>query len=334
MNGLTEVFLLLSTMVGMLAAFALGVWAGRGRRPDSVPQPPIAADPSSDIAQLIQKLRLPRNIDVPENLVAWCVSLREAAPLAARIHHAVEQALNDAVEAVHDVIQAPDLDDRYELFAAALLPVYEACAASTAGAGRTAFIEEPIRHFNRDPARTGRRDATEPSHDENGRSTLPVDRNELLRRVEEAARDAARLERSSRFPTEPVGAAVRLKRENSRALDSSQLSKRLSQILKDPENEADENDHSSPESRHPLPLHLIRENAEPASRLKRRPPDSPEEAAERRAGHVVGRAREWYGRPDITIEDVHIACREFGMTFEGDFIRIELEKPLPDESLV
>lgn len=334
MNGLTEVFLLLSTMVGMLAAFALGVWAGRGRRPDSIPQPPIAADPSSDIAQLIQKLRLPRNIDIPENLVAWCVSLREAAPLAARIHHAVEQALNDAVGAVHDIIQTPDLDDRYELFAAALLPVYEACAAWTAGAGRTAFIEEPIRHFHREPARIGRREATETGYGENERSTRPVDRAELLRRVEEAARDAARLERSSGFSAEPVGATVRLKRENSRALDSSQLSKRLSQILKDPESETDDNAHASPESRHPLPLHLIRENSEPVSRLKRRLPDSPEEAAGRRAAHVVGRAREWYGRPDITFEDVHIACREFGMMFEGDFIRLELEKPLPDESLV
>lgn len=331
MNSSTEVLLLLSTMAGMLAAFALGVWAGRGRRSEPAHQP--IADSSPDIAHFIQKLRLPRNIDNPENLAAWYFNLRAATPLAARIHHAVEQALNDAIGAVHDIIQAPDLDERYELFAAALLPVYEACAAWTAGAGRTAFIEEPVRHLHREvPVRTERREGTDHFYDETERSTTPVDRTELLRRVQEAARDTVQLELSAMSSTEPGDVTARLKRENNRAMDSSQLSKRLSQILKGPESEAD--DMPSPEARQPLPLQLIRDQTEPVSRLKRRLPESPEEAAERRAAQVVGRAREWYGRPDLTIDDVHIACREFGMTFEGDFIRLELEKPLVDESFV
>lgn len=333
MNSSTEVLLLLSTMAGMLAAFALGVWAGRGRRPEPVSQP--LADPSPDIAQFIQKLRLPRNIDNPDNLAAWYFNLREAAPLAARLHHAVEQALNDAIGAVHDVINTPGLDDRYELFAAALLPVYESCAAWTAGAGRTAFIEEPIRHFQREPTKAERREVTDPVYDETDRSTPPVDRAELFRRVQEAARDTVReIPAAASAPVETGGATARLTRDNARAMDSSQLSKRLTQILKNPENEVDNLVPKSPEPRHPLPLQLIRENSEPVSRLKRRPPDSPEEAAERRAAQVVGRAREWYGRPDLSIEEVHVACREFGMSFEGDFIRIELEKPLPDETFV
>jgi hypothetical protein len=331
MNSSTEVLLLLSTMAGMLAAFALGVWAGRGRRPESALQP--LAAPSPDLAQFIQKLRLPRNIDNPDNLAAWYFNLREAAPLAARLHHAVEQSLNDAIAAVHDIINTPGLDDRYELFAAALLPVYESCAAWTAGAGRTAFIEEPVRHFQREPAKAERRDMTDPVYDETDRSTPPVDRAELFRRVQEAARDTVR-EVPSTAPVETGGATARLKRDNARALDSSQLSKRLTQILKDPETEVDNLIQMPQEQRNLLPLQLIRENAEPASRLKRRPPGSPEEEAERRAAQVVGRAREWYGRPDLSIEEVHIACREFGMNFEGDFIRIELEKPLPDELLV
>lgn len=330
MNSSTEVLLLLSTMVGMLAAFALGVWAGRGRRPESALQP--LAVPSPDLAQFIQKLRLPRNIDNPDNLAAWFFNLREAAPLAARLHHAVEQSLNDAIAAVHDIINTPGLDDRYELFAAALLPVYESCAAWTAGAGRTAFIEEPVRHFQREPAKAERRDMTDPVYDETDRSTPPVDRAELFRRVQEAARDTVREVPAA--PVETGGATARLKRDNARALDSSQLSKRLTQILKDPETEVDNLIQMPQEQRNLLPLQLIRENAEPASRLKRRPPGSPEEEAERRAAQVVGRAREWYGRPDLSIEEVHIACREFGMNFEGDFIRIELEKPLPDELLV
>jgi hypothetical protein len=332
MNSSTEVLLLLSTMAGMLAAFALGVWAGRGRR--SEPAHPPIADPSPDIAHFIQKLRLPRNIDNPDNLAAWYFNLREAAPLAARLHHAVEQSLNDAIAAVHDVINTPGLDDRYELFAAALLPVYEACAAWTAGAGRTAFIEEPVRHFQREPAKAERREMTDPVYDETDRSTPPVDRAELFRRVQEAARDTAREVPAAANPVEPGGATARLMRDNARAMDSSQLSKRLTQILKTPENEADQVVPMPPEQRNLLPLQLIREQSETVSRLKRRPPDSPEEAAERRAAQVVGRAREWYGRPDLTIEEVHVACREFGMSFEGDFIRIELEKPIADETFV
>ncbi len=280
------------------------------------------------VTQLIQGLRLPANLDDFGTLAAWYQNLRDTTPLAASLSPSIDQVLTEALDAIRDLINIPNLDDRYELFAAALLPVYEACAAYGIGHGQSVAVKVHTRIKQR---------ATEPvppSYNETDRSTLPVDRAELLRRVQQAAQDTLLSETAPVAPSEPGKATARLMQENARAMNSSQLSRRLTEILKEPGNASLPESLPQPENR---PLHLIRETRdakEIKSRLKRPTAESPEEEAMRRAAHTVGRAREWYGRPDITFEQVQTACREFGMEFDGAFISEELKRPLPDEALV
>ncbi|MGQ9897303.1 MAG: hypothetical protein ACUVR8_07105, partial [Acidobacteriota bacterium] len=123
-------------------------------------------------------------------------------------------------------------------------------------------------------------------------------------------------------------------------LDTSRLSQRLAEILRtadrndyagDPRNsnhsssEPTTADHSAPE------LHLVSPPIK--SRLRRSGTLTPEQEVARKAAHVVGRAREWYGRPDITLREVQSACAAFGLEFNEVAARAELAKPLVEDIL-
>jgi hypothetical protein len=329
---------------GTLFAFWMGVRAGA----KSV-SPVAPPNHSHEFQQFLYWLRLPRHALSSEQFSIWHKNLRIfGVPLATRLHPNIYITLADALEAIHDVLQANEIEDRYELLAAALLPVYEACGALavTPLAAPSNAAAEPAP--DAELARFSEREDRKPLES----SRIPVGRkNRLLQQIVQASQAATHDRSASKQAAFPAAGSPppRLRYETAasppssipvaplsitadRPLDTSELSKTLASILKA---SADEEAHANAVESAGSALHLVRENfihdSHAKSRLKRTPAATPEEDAARKAAHAVGRAREWMGRPDITLRDVAVACGEFGLEFDERYAQLELQKALPEE---
>ncbi|AEP11079.1 hypothetical protein [Chloracidobacterium thermophilum] len=311
---------------------------------------------------LLRCLRLPPVSD-HEALLSWYGRLQlEGTALAATMSSETQTVFRQALDAIRDILDTRNLDDRYELLAAALLPVYEGLHARPSGPSEAALsppAAEPLNRFT-------------PNAPLNGQAAVPVAYRETPSQVSEKSRLAKLFEqveaaaRARETPTSnppgarhgeaPLPGPEPLTAGNGKAtsdapdrtpghapgtqLDTSRLSRRLAEILKS----ADRNDHSSDpaESRHSPPEPVVAEHSAPElhlvsapikSRLKRSGTLTPEQEVARKAAHVVGRAREWYGRPDITLHEVQSACAAFGLEFNEVAARAELAKPLAEDLL-
>ncbi len=323
------------------------------------PAPPL----DTKALALLRYLRLPP-VANQEALLAWYGRLQlEGMALAATMSSETQTVFRQALDAIRDILDTRHLDDRYELLAAALLPVYEGLHARISVPSETAALlptAEPLSRSTPNAPVNGRALATPAAYREtpsqvSGKSRLA----RLFEQVEAAAK--ARETPTSNPPGARHGDAPRpgpepLTTGNGKAaseapdhtpkhtpgtqLDTSRLSRRLAEILKS----ADRNDHPSDpaESSHGTPEPTTAEHSAPElhlvsppikSRLKRSGTLTPEQEVARKAAHVVGRAREWYGRPDITLREVQSACAAFGLEFNEVAARAELAKPLAEDLL-
>ncbi|OYT73197.1 MAG: hypothetical protein CFK52_02735 [Chloracidobacterium sp. CP2_5A] len=351
---------------GALLAFQLGARAERGRRQAAAPgaaQPGATRPPAPDSAgdaldakavALLRQLRLPP-VTNQEALLAWHSQLQlEGAALAADLPPDVQLSFQQALGAIRDILDTQSIDDRYELLAAALLPLYERLHAAL----EASRLEAPARAqtaLSRLNRFTMTSQAASPPSGSRAtyRETLaPASEQDrlasLFEQVEAAARARDALTINPSVPAQPLGEATRpghdhpaISKADAEAahqappqLDTSRLSRRLAEILKT----ADSHDHlgepvaqsgRSPEPSAP-DLHLVTPPLK--SRLKRGGALTPEQEVSRKAAHVVGRAREWYGRPDITLREVQSACAAFGLEFNEVAARAELAKPLAEEA--
>lgn len=337
---------------GALLAFRLGAQAER-RRPAADAFPASAASrsvtdaPDARSVALLRQLRLPQVTDHAA-LLAWYGRLQlDGAALAATLPPDIQTGFRQALNAIRDILETPNLDDRYELLAAALLPVYESLHAEPGD--RPAVADARPASPASTPGLTEGAAASPSVYRETPSQTAEKERLAALFEQVEAAARARGPAASNPAGTPPGEAAasashqpVAGKAEAEAAdhtpphLDTSRLSRRLAEILKT----ADRNDQPSapaPESMRSAEssgapdLHLV---ATPPlkSRLKRSGRLTPEQEISRRAAHVVGRAREWYGRPDITLREVQSACAAFGLEFNEVAARAELAKPLAEEA--
>jgi hypothetical protein len=129
---------------GALLAFRLGARTAEARQPGPPAPLPVTLskpatgteDQTSSVAEptaaldttavaLLRCLRLPPVTD-QEALQSWYGRLQlEGAALAAAMSSEIQTAFRQALNAIRDILDTHHLDDRYELLAAALLPVYE-----------------------------------------------------------------------------------------------------------------------------------------------------------------------------------------------------------------
>ncbi len=354
---------------GALLAFRLGARAGRGRSPgETSPEAlqrkaPGAADAAALDAKavaLLRQLRLPQ-VTSQEALLAWYSRLQlEGAALADDLPSGVQLGFRQALGAISDILDTQNIDDRYELLAAALLPVYESLYAAPEALGQEAADQAGPRPLNRfarqdraasappSPALMMYRETPAPASEKDRLASLfeeveaaarardalatnPSGSSPAAMRPSEAARPGHDNPASDKAPDK--GDAEAGRHAPSPQLDTSRLSRRLVEILR----AADSQDHLggpvSEGGRSPEPnipdLHLVMPPVK--SRLKRSGALTPEQEALRKAAHVVGRAREWYGRPDITLREVQSACVAFGLEFNEVAARAELAKPLVEE---
>ncbi|QUV85551.1 hypothetical protein [Chloracidobacterium aggregatum] len=367
---------------GALLAFRLGARTGADRHRALPPELPAgkstsftrsiisdtASEPTAPLdtraVALLRCLRLPPVSD-HEALLSWYGRLQlEGMALAATMSSETQTVFRQALDAIRDILDTRNLDDRYELLAAALLPVYEGLHARSSGPSEAALsppAAEPLNRFT-------------PNAPLNGQAAVPVAYREtpsqvseksrlakLFEQVEAAARARETLasnppgtrhgEAPLSGPESPTNGNSKVTSEASdhtpghtpvhapgTQLDTSRLSRRLAEILKS----ADRNDHPSDpaESSHSTPEPATDEHSAPElhlvsppikSRLKRSGTLTPEQEVARKAAHVVGRAREWYGRPDITLREVQSACAAFGLEFNEVAARAELAKPLAED---
>lgn len=375
---------------GALLAFRLGAHTGVGRRKllsdkllagqstaatgravghttDCSPASATARD--STVLALLRCLRLPP-VDDQDALVAWYGRLQlEGMALAGMLSSETQMTFCQALDAIRDILDTHNLDDRYELLAAALLPVYEGLHATSVGLPALApsslmdssqMAAAPLNRFTMngnghrpDAALAAYRETPSPASEksrlaslfEQVKATAQAQDVLVANPLGEARRGEGRAAGSE--PLVPKNGKTSSEAPDpmrshapGKHLDTSRLSQRLAEILKT----ADCNDHvgdpadgrnGSPEStvaEHSAPeLHLVSPPVK--SRLKRSGTLTPEQEVARKAAHVVGRAREWYGRPDITLSEVQSACAAFGMEFNEVAARAELAKPLAEDVL-
>ncbi len=368
---------------GALLAFRLGARTGADRHQAFPPKLPVSQSTPSTrstvsnfsstepvdsldakVVALLRSLRLPPVTD-QEALLTWYGRLQlEGMALAATMSSETQTVFRQALDAIRDILDTRHLDDRYELLAAALLPVYEGLHARPSGPSEAALsppAAEPLNRFT-------------PNAPLNGQAAVPVAYRETPSRVAEKSRLVSLFEQveaaaqaretlasnplGTRHGEAPLSGPEPPTNGNGKAtpeapdhtpghtsghtpgtqLDTSRLSRRLAEILKS----ADRNDHPSDpaESSHSTSEPATAEHSAPElhlvsppikSRLKRSGTLTPEQEVARKAAHVVGRAREWYGRPDITLREVQSACAAFGLEFNEVAARAELAKPLAED---
>ncbi|QUW00224.1 hypothetical protein J8C02_01525 [Chloracidobacterium sp. MS 40/45] len=334
----------------------------RSMTSDTASEP--TAPPDTRVVALLRCLRLPPVSD-HEALLSWYGRLQlEGMALAATMSSETQTVFRQALDAIRDILDTRNLDDRYELLAAALLPVYEGLHAKPFGtpeAVRSSPVAEPLNRFTPNAPVNGHGSALV-AYRETPSQVLEKSRlASLFEQVEAAARARETLTSNppgARHGEAPLPGPEPPTSGNGKAtpeapdhtpghasghtpgtqLDTSRLSRRLAEILKS----ADRNDHPSDpaESSHSTPEPATAEHGAPElhlvsppikSRLKRSGTLTPEQEVARKAAHVVGRAREWYGRPDITLREVQSACAAFGLEFNEVAARAELAKPLAED---
>ncbi|MFQ3581024.1 MAG: hypothetical protein SNJ67_05655 [Chloracidobacterium sp.] len=301
-------------------------------------------------AALLRQLRLPPVTDQAA-LFAWYSRLQlEGMALATDLAPVIQVNFRQALGAIRDILETQNLDDRYELLAAALLPVYESLHVEPAAPKPetpVSFTPSPVSRFTAN----GHQAASAAYRETPPRASEKSSLASLFEQVEAAARarDALTTNPSGTHhgeeihPGQDQSAFGKTMLEADSAapgshLDTSRLSRRLAEILKT----ADRNDHlgdpadSSQRASEPggadhgaPDLHLVMPPLK--SRLKRNGTLTPEQDVARKAAYVVGQAREWYGRPDITLREVQSACAAFGLEFNEVAARTELAKPLAEE---
>jgi len=360
---------------GALLAFRLGARTAEARQPGPPAPLPVTLskpatwteDQTSSVAEptaaldttavaLLRCLRLPPVTD-QEALQSWYGRLQlEGAALAAAMSSEIQTAFRQALNAIRDILDTHHLDDRYELLAAALLPVYEVLHAEPNRAGQSASSTSQTAGEPLDPpAVNTKTDMSEPAvyREKPSQASGKAQLAGLFKQVEAAARAHSSANPSAiqsstvRLPGQALPSPGKLTSEAIDSiphhtpgphLDTSRLSRRLTEILKT----ADRSDHLSEpaNSPHGLPQPVTAENSSPElhlvstplkSRLKRLSKLTPEQEVARKAAHAVGRAREWYGRPDITLHEVQSACIALGLEFNEVAMRAELAKPLAEE---
>ncbi|MGQ9897302.1 MAG: hypothetical protein ACUVR8_07100, partial [Acidobacteriota bacterium] len=153
---------------GALLAFRLGTRTGEGhhrvRSSDLSASKPVLSGHSTPGAlsaelranldaqavALLRCLRLPPVAD-QEALLAWYSRLQlEGMALAATMPPETQTVFRQALDAIRDILDTHNLDDRYELLAAALLPVYEGIHAkpfSPAEAVQPLTAADPLNRF-------------------------------------------------------------------------------------------------------------------------------------------------------------------------------------------
>ncbi|MCS7081072.1 MAG: hypothetical protein NZ585_13615 [Chloracidobacterium sp.] len=351
---------------GALMAFRLGARIERRRLPSASPvtdgvfpatQPTAAnAPPTGGLdarsVALLRCLRLPQVTDQAA-LLAWYSRLQlDGAALAAALPPDIQAGFQKALNAIRDILETPNLDDRYELLAAALLPVYESLHAEPTGAPTSAAVNRTVAVAAPGSANGSAVTSGPATPVAAYRETpTPVSEKDRLAALFEQVEAVARVNGlSASAPAgAPPGEAMRtthgtpaatkanaepLHHVSPSQLDTSRLSRRLAEILKT----AERNDQPSEPKAEETPtaepsapdLHLVTPPLK--SRLKRSSKLTPEQEISRKAAHVVGRAREWYGRPDITLREVQLACEAFGLEFNEVAARAELAKPLAEEA--
>jgi hypothetical protein len=370
---------------GALLAFRLGARTGEDRHRALPPELPAGksasstrsitsdaaseptAPPDTRVVALLRCLRLPPVSD-HEALLAWYGRLQlEGMALAATMSSETQTVFRQALDAIRDILDTRNLDDRYELLAAALLPVYEGLHTRPFGPPEAALsptAAEPLNRFTPNAPLNGQASALVAYRETPSQVSEKSRLASLFEQVEAAARARETLasnppgppgvRHGDAPPSGPESPTNRNGKATSEApdhtpghasghtpgtqLDTSRLSRRLAEILKS----ADRNDHPSDpaESSHGAPEPATAEHSAPElhlvsvpikSRLKRSGTLTPEQEVARKAAHVVGRAREWYGRPDITLREVQSACAAFGMEFNEVAARAELAKPLAED---
>ncbi len=367
---------------GALLAFRLGARTGADRHRAFPPELPAnqstsstrsltshfssepAASPDTKVVALLRCLRLPPVAD-QEALLVWYSRLQlEGMALAATMSSETQTVFRQALDAIRDILDTRNLDDRYELLAAALLPVYEGLHARPSVPSEVTAplpTAEPLNRFTPNTPVNGHGSGPA-AYRETPSQVLEKSRlASLFEQVEAAARARETLASNpsgTRHGEAPLSGPELPTHGNGKVtpeapdhtpghtsghtpgtqLDTSRLSRRLAEILKS----ADRNDHPSDpaESSHSTPEPATAEHSAPElhlvsppikSRLKRSGTLTPEQEVARKAAHVVGRAREWYGRPDITLREVQSACAAFGLEFNEVAARAELAKPLAED---
>jgi len=370
---------------GALLAFRLGARTGEDRHRALPPELPagkstsltrsITSNTTSDepttpldtrVVALLRCLRLPPVSD-HEALLAWYGRLQlEGMALAATMPSETQTVFRQALDAIRDILDTRNLDDRYELLAAALLPVYEGLHAKPFGTPEPVLSSpaaEPLNRFTPNAPLNGQASTLVAYRETPSQVSEKSRLVSLFEHVEAAARARETLTSNPpgvRHGEAPLSGLESPTNRNGKTnpevsdhtpgqasghtpgtqLDTSRLSRRLAEILKS----ADRNDHPGDpaESSHNAPEPATAEHSAPElhlvsppikSRLKRSSKLTPEQEVARKAAHVVGRAREWYGRPDITLHEVQSACAAFGLEFNEVAARAELAKPLAEDLL-